>query len=262
MLFLGVAWVALQLGSGSRLGVLLSPLVAQAGMALVAAFGIRIKRKVAMSAPRRSRSAQLPVSPLVAIALGGFLLQASVLSLIGPMTAGRVPGLAPVIEAPLAWSVLVLTSVVGAPLLEELFFRGTLQPMLGRRSAIVGIVSTAALFGAAHGFETPLRAIPTFFQGLVLGSVMLLTGRLAASVLVHAANNVLVVAALALIAHRPESLAGSGAFAGMAPVAALGAVGALLLACGLRRINALPEYALASAPAPAHRSRRPSRPPA
>ena len=56
-------------------------------------------------------------------------------------------------EAPAGWElgVLVLIVCVGAPLFEEVFFRGLVQPRLVDRFGVVpGIVVASVLFGAAH----------------------------------------------------------------------------------------------------------------
>ena len=104
-----------------------------------------------------------------------------------------------------------------------------LQPVLSRRHVGVGLVVTAALFGVAHGFQVPLRALPTFLQGLVLGGLVLVTGRLRAAVLVHALNNALVLAVSLLLLLRPGGLSltagGSGWSAAVCAAAALTLLG-------------------------------------
>ncbi len=204
-LFVGGAWTALRLTSGSRLGLLLGPLAAQLTMALVIFVGARLALR--RDAPSRTHpQRRLTVAPLVLIACGGFLAQAAWLAGGRLFVTATIPGMAGTPAAPLAWLVLAATSVLGAPLLEELFFRGMLQPLLSRRNVALGLVGTAALFGLAHGFEMPLRVMPAFLQGLVLGGVTLLTGRLRGAVVVHALNNAMVLAAAMLVALYPERL--------------------------------------------------------
>jgi hypothetical protein len=136
--------------------------------------------------------------------------------------------------------------VLGAPLLEELFFRGMLQPLLSRRNVALGLVGTAALFGLAHGFEMPLRTLPAFLQGLVLGGVTLLTGRLRGAVVVHAVNNALVLSAATLVALYPDRLMHGmqGSAIGWASTA-YAVVGAALVAWGFYRMAREPRLAFA-----------------
>jgi membrane protease YdiL (CAAX protease family) len=205
-LFVGGAWTVLRATSATQLGVLVGPLAAQLTMALVVFVGARLALRGEPSPSRTRPQRRLAFPPLVLIACGGFLVQAASLAGSRAFTAATIPGVAAGTAAPLTWVVVAVTSVLGAPLLEELFFRGMLQPLLSRRNVAVGLVATAALFGLAHGFETPLRALPTFLQGLVLGGVTLLTGRLRGAILVHALNNALVLAGATLVALYPDRL--------------------------------------------------------
>ena len=245
-LFVGGAWAAVRLSSGSSLGQALGPLAAQGVMALVVVGGSRTIPKpdgAARAAARRLRAA-----PLVLIALGGFLVQVALLAGVGPFARASIAAAAPEAEARLSVAVLLVTSVVGAPLLEELFFRGMLQPLLGRRSVVLGLVATAALFGIAHGSAAPFRAIPTFLHGVVLGAVVLRTGRLRAAVAVHALNNALVVAAMGVLLLRPAVLAGAPGAGGPGLVTACAAIGLALTGWGFIRASRLP--LVPSRPAP------------
>jgi membrane protease YdiL (CAAX protease family) len=254
-LFVGGAWTALHLTSGTRLGMLLGPLAAQLTMALVIFIGARLVLRRGVGsvdgmggtgvAPSRTRpQRRLTTTPLVLIACGGFLVQAASLAGGRLFVTATIPGFAGTPSAPLAWLVLAATSVLGAPLLEELFFRGMLQPLLSRRNVALGLVTTAALFGLAHGFEMPLRALPAFLQGLVLGGVTLLTGRLRGAVVVHALNNALVLAAATLVALYPERLmhgVQGGAVGWMS--SAYAALGLALVAWGFYRMAREPRLA-------------------
>jgi membrane protease YdiL (CAAX protease family) len=58
------------------------------------------------------------------------------------------------LNTPLSFALLAITAVILAPIFEELFFRGFLQPLLSRTFGVVaGILITAGLFGALHSFE-------------------------------------------------------------------------------------------------------------
>lgn len=232
--FMAAVLAALRLTSGSSFGVMLGPIAAQAAMALVILAGSRAclggRPSPAPSIPRR----RLRCVPLVLVGLGGFVFQATVIA-GARWSPASIPATG--IEAPMLWIVLVLTSVVGAPVLEELFFRGMLQPLLGRRSLVVGLLATAALFGIAHGFETPFRAVPAFLHGLVLGGVTLLTGRLRAAMAVHALNNALAMLATLGLALGPALPVMESPWPGSAGLVAVSSLlGLCLLAAGFTRL--------------------------
>jgi membrane protease YdiL (CAAX protease family) len=94
-----------------------------------------------------------------------------------------------------AWVALFVVICIGAPLVEELLFRGLLQPRLVTRFGPVrGIALASALFGAAHllGWNGPLTfgtAWAIAFGGLALGALRHYTGRLGSSILAHAFFN-------------------------------------------------------------------------
>ncbi|MFM2182218.1 MAG: hypothetical protein RJB61_512 [Actinomycetota bacterium] len=91
---------------------------------------------------------------------------------------------------------LVLVVVVGAPLVEEIVYRGLLQRSLaGRFGRSAAWVLGAALFAGIHLQAVELPGL--LVAGLVFGAGLLLTGRLGASVLAHVAFN---AAGLALVA--------------------------------------------------------------
>jgi uncharacterized protein len=95
----------------------------------------------------------------------------------------------------LGWTGLVVVTCVGAPLIEELFFRGLLQGQLVERFGVgLGIFLTAVVFGAVHiandpGVAGALLALTVGASGIVLGVVRHLTGRLGTSTLTHAMFN-------------------------------------------------------------------------
>lgn len=92
-----------------------------------------------------------------------------------------------------------LTAIVLAPLFEETLFRGVLLPVLGRWIGRgTAVLLSALLFAAAHLSLSEL--VPLFVLGCGLGLLRLRTGRLAASVLMHALWNGLTFANLLLLA--------------------------------------------------------------
>jgi membrane protease YdiL (CAAX protease family) len=91
-----------------------------------------------------------------------------------------------------AWAMSVFGTLL-APLIEELFFRGFLYPVLARKlGMIVSIGLTGALFGLVHASQLGLAWGPVlliFLVGLTLTTVRALTKSVAAGWLVHFAYN-------------------------------------------------------------------------
>ncbi|GAA3577656.1 type II CAAX endopeptidase family protein [Amycolatopsis ultiminotia] len=80
-------------------------------------------------------------------------------------------------------------TIIAVPVTEELLMRGTLWNALvhHRVPPWVVLLLTALVFAQLHGEAS--RTIALFGQGLVLGLARYLSGRTAASVVAHAANN-------------------------------------------------------------------------
>ena len=103
------------------------------------------------------------------------------------------------------WLVLILITCVGAPLIEELFFRGLLQTRLvGRLGVVPGIAVASVLFGAAHminwqGVDTFVYAWAIVGGGLVLGVIRHVTGRLGPAIVAHAIFNGIAMLLIALL---------------------------------------------------------------
>lgn len=96
------------------------------------------------------------------------------------------------------WWVAVASAAVGAPLLEEIIYRGLLQGAavraIGRPWA--AIVLTSAVFTVVHLGAAPPYALPTLFVlGVALGVAMERTGRLGVCVAMHAGFNIVNLAA-------------------------------------------------------------------
>jgi uncharacterized protein len=91
-----------------------------------------------------------------------------------------------------AW-VLSLFGMTVAPLLEELFFRGFLYPVLARRLGIVAaVILTAVPFGLIHAAQLGWAWGPVlvvFLVGLTLTITRAITRSVAAGVLIHIAYN-------------------------------------------------------------------------
>lgn len=113
--------------------------------------------------------------------------------------------------APGAWVWLIAVPILVSPLVEELVFRGVLQPLATRGFASAGmprgiatgiaVVIVAAAFGAGHVLLNPgpwplVTGLTTFFVGLVCGALAAFTGRLGPAIGVHLVFNVTGVAML------------------------------------------------------------------
>ncbi|MFZ4809775.1 MAG: CPBP family intramembrane glutamic endopeptidase [Ilumatobacteraceae bacterium] len=84
--------------------------------------------------------------------------------------------------------VLVLLVVVGAPLVEELLYRGLLQGAFTRRiNDVLAVVLVAAWFAIIH--FRPVELPGLFVVGLVFGACALVTRRLGMSIVAHFAFN-------------------------------------------------------------------------
>jgi membrane protease YdiL (CAAX protease family) len=94
------------------------------------------------------------------------------------------------------YALLICCAVIGAPLAEELCFRGLAFAVIARWASRRGLpavpwatVVSAALFAAIH--LEPVRFPVLLAIGLVLSWLRAATGRVGASVVAHALNNVL-----------------------------------------------------------------------
>lgn len=94
---------------------------------------------------------------------------------------------------------LLLIVVVGAPIVEELFFRGLLLRAAERRWGKVGAVAVSSLiFGAVH--LQPLQFPALVAVGVVFALLAIRTGRLGPSIFAHMGFNA--VAVISLLASR------------------------------------------------------------
>jgi membrane protease YdiL (CAAX protease family) len=84
--------------------------------------------------------------------------------------------------------VLVLLVVVGAPIVEELFYRGLLQrSLVARFSDVLVVLGVAAVFALVH--FRPVEYPGLFVFGLVLGTCAVLTDRLGLPIITHMSFN-------------------------------------------------------------------------
>lgn len=82
----------------------------------------------------------------------------------------------------------ILSTVVCAPILEEILFRGLILESVRERLGVAwAIVLSALLFGLVHG--NLMQGINAFVIGLILGYVYVKTRSLTATIIIHAFNN-------------------------------------------------------------------------
>jgi len=96
------------------------------------------------------------------------------------------------------WLVLlIITLAVGAPLVEELVYRGLLMGAARRRvNDVIALIAVAAFFALIH--FRPVEYPGLFVFGLILGACVLATDRIGMGIVAHMAFN---VTAIALVAH-------------------------------------------------------------
>jgi len=102
------------------------------------------------------------------------------------------------LATPLAAVMTAILAVTLGPLMEELFFRGFLYPVLARRFGVAaGVLATAVGFGLIHGAQlafAPGLVLIIFFVGVVLTVVRAKTNSVGSSFVVHVAYNATIVA--------------------------------------------------------------------
>jgi membrane protease YdiL (CAAX protease family) len=99
--------------------------------------------------------------------------------------------------------IVALVAAVGAPIFEELFFRGFLRVSLASRIGASAIWVQAVLFGIAHyqfgvGRQNISVMVAIGGLGIVLGYVAQRTGRLAAGMIAHGTFNLVVTLTIVL----------------------------------------------------------------
>jgi membrane protease YdiL (CAAX protease family) len=95
--------------------------------------------------------------------------------------------------------VFAFAAAIGAPIAEELYFRGLTQPVLQRYlGGAGGWLLTSVLFGFAHLGNNPIEAVVVLaWFGAVLGLLAWRTGRLGPGIVAHITFNGITVIAIA-----------------------------------------------------------------
>jgi len=186
-----------ELGLGGRAASQVGLWIGLAGAVVLAArrkgsgsvaddFGFRARWRDVGTAVAAAVAAQVIVVPLVAVLLQPLLGE--------PEVSGPVEDLVRDAPGP-AFAGLVLTAVIGAPIVEELFFRGLLLRSLERRFGTGwAVAGSSVLFGLAHPNELSAAGVVLVMVSLAALAVLLAllvvrTGRLGAAILAHAAFN-------------------------------------------------------------------------
>ena len=84
----------------------------------------------------------------------------------------------------------IATTVIAAPIMEEMLFRGiVLESVRSRYGSFRAIIISAAVFGLIH--IIPQQVINAFLVGIVLGFIYVKTESLTSVIILHAINNAL-----------------------------------------------------------------------
>ncbi len=164
-------------------------------------FRIRYDQPVFRSLGWRASGFPLPLAVVIGPALAFFV------SLIASQlhTPAIKTPFDTMVNSPPTFILFALTAIVAAPVFEELFFRGFLQPLLCRTFGVfTGILITAAIFGSAHGAEykwTWQYILAVGIVGFVFGWVRERTDSIIPSTVMHGCYNAVFVGALYFSKH-------------------------------------------------------------
>ncbi len=150
----------------------------------------------------RSLGWQRPGINLVAMGIGGVVLAFALSVLASALHTPKIPTpFDKLIGTPFELVVFGVMAVAIAPLFEELFFRGFIQPLLSRTfGTIAGVLLTAMLFGSLHLFEYAYAwqyAVFISLAGAVFGWLRVRTNSIIPSTVMHGCFNAVSVVALA-----------------------------------------------------------------
>ena len=146
---------------------------------------------------------------LVAAAFGGVLLAFGLSALAALLHTPKVETpFDKLAGTPFSLFLLTITAVLFAPLFEEMFFRGFLQPLLSRSLGVpAGVLLTALLFGGLHSAEylnawQYVAAITVV--GIVLGTVRARTNSIVPGAVMHGCFNLVSMCALIFSKYSPH----------------------------------------------------------
>jgi CAAX protease family protein len=148
------------------------------------------------------------VHPLVLAAAGALLaLAVSMLAKLIHTPQVKSP-IDEITNTPLSLAVFGVMAVTIAPLFEELFFRGFIQPLLSRTFGVAaGVILTAVLFGGLHAPEYSWAwqyALAVSIAGTVFGWVRARTQSIIPSTVMHGGYNLVFIVALIFMKYGPH----------------------------------------------------------
>lgn len=187
---LALGWVAIA-QMGLWIGLLGAPLVASYahGRGPAHDFGLRITRRDVLIGAAWGALTQLVIIPLIYLPFF-WLTDVSSEELGEPAR-----GLTDRATDPVGVVLLVLIVGLGAPIIEEIFYRGLLQRSLIRRFGIwPAVIVTSVLFAFMHGQLLQLPALAVF--GFVAAVLAVRSGRLGSPIAAHVVFNMITVALL------------------------------------------------------------------
>lgn len=165
-------------------------------LALYLTFKTRYRKPVFASLGWRRTTLNLGIA-----ALGGAVLAFGISGLAALLHTPQVPSpLDRFLKSPIDLALFGALAVTLAPLFEELFFRGFLQPLLSRTFGLLsGILITALVFGLMHAPEYAWAwqyVVAVSLAGAVFGWVRARTNSIIPSVIMHGCYNLVFVIAL------------------------------------------------------------------
>lgn len=157
------------------------------GRGVVADLGLRMRRSDIPFGLAIGVVCQLVMVPVI------YLLLSKVIGVKDVSAAARQ--LTDRASSPISIILLFLIVGIGAPIAEEIYFRGMAQGIFGRRlSPIWAIIAAAAFFAATHLQPLQFPALLAF--GVVLGVLRWRSGRLGPAIWAHLGFNVVAAASL------------------------------------------------------------------
>lgn len=157
------------------------------GNGAVRDFGIRIAPLDAIVGPLSGVAFQLIVLPIFYVPI--FLLSNTDVDELSE-TAREITDRA---DGTFSVAMLVVLVVIGAPIVEELFYRGLLLRSLERRfGEVVAIVASGAFFGLVH-YPNTIGIPGLALFGMFLAYITVRTGRLGLAIVTHMAFNAITV---------------------------------------------------------------------
>ena len=157
------------------------------GKGVVADLGLRMKLTDAPIGLAVGVASQLVLVPLVYLALRPILGVKDVSAAARALTDRATD--------PLSIVLVFLIVGIGAPIAEEIYFRGMAQRIFGRRlGSWAAIFAAAAFFAATH--LQPLQFPALMLFGVVLGFMAWRSGRIGAAIWAHVGFNVVAAAGL------------------------------------------------------------------